>query len=120
VIIYLEGGETVKIINCTPHPVVWVNKNGDKTTFEPSGNVPRLETVTQKVGWIGDIPMVRNTMGEVVGLPGPVDGVVYIVSFLVCQACPDRADLVAPDTTPDSVVRDENGRIVGVKRFQKV
>ena len=24
---------------------------------------------------------------------------------------------VAPDTGPDSVVRDENGRIIGIKRF---
>ena len=110
----------MKIINCTPHPVVWVDKNGNKTVFEPSGDVPRLETNTQKAGWIDNIPLVRNVMGEVVGLPDPVDDVVYIVSFLVCQACPDRTDLVAPDTTPESVVRDENGRIVGVKRFQKV
>jgi hypothetical protein len=116
----MKGGETVKIINCTPHPVVWVDKNGNKTAFQPSGNVPRLETVTQKAGWVGEIPIVRNTLGEVAGLPDPMDDVVYIVSFLVAQACPDRADLVAPDTTPDSVVRDENGRIVGVKRFQRV
>lgn len=109
----------MKIINCTPHPVVVVGEKG-KNVFEPSGDIPRLETNTQKAGWIDNIPVVRNTLGEVVGLPEPVDGVVYIVPFLVCQACPDRTDLVAPDTTPESVVRDSDGRIVGVKRFQKV
>lgn len=37
----------MKIINCTPHPVVVLSEQG-KTVFEPSGNVPRLETATQK------------------------------------------------------------------------
>jgi len=110
----------MNIVNCTPHPVVWVREDGAKQVFEPSGTVPRLETVTEEAGTIDNIPLVRNTLGKVVDLPEPVNGIVYIVSFLVCQACPDRTDLIAPDTTPASVVRDENGRIIGVKRFQKV
>jgi len=44
----------------------------------------------------------------------------YIVSSLVAQALAGkRNDLLAPDTSPQGVVRDEEGRIVGVKRFQR-
>jgi len=32
---------------------------------------------------------------------------------------PHREDVVAPDTSPNGVVRDEEGRIVDVKRFQR-
>jgi len=44
---------------------------------------------------------------------------VYIVSSLVAQAVKGRQDVVAPDTSPSGVVRDEQGRIIGVKRFQR-
>jgi len=47
----------------------------------------------------------------------PID--YYIVSSLVAQSLRRRKDIVAPDTSPQSVVRDENGQIIGVKRFQR-
>lgn len=97
-----------------------IKEDGSKEVFEPSGIVPRLSTKTEPAGKIGEIPVVRNTMGRPENVPEPKEGTAYIVSFLVASALPERDDLIAPDTTPDSVVRDENGRIVGVKRFQKV
>jgi len=47
----------------------------------------------------------------------PID--YYIVSSLVAQALRGRNDIIAPDTSPNNVVRDENGNIIGVKRFQR-
>jgi len=47
----------------------------------------------------------------------PID--YYIVSSLVAQAVKGRNDVVSPDTSPASAVRDENGNIIGVKRFQR-
>ena len=41
----------------------------------------------------------------------------FIVSSIVAQHV-SREDVLAPDTSPDSVVRDEKGRILGVRRFQ--
>jgi hypothetical protein len=37
----------------------------------------------------------------------------------VAQAVAGRDDVVAPDTGPESVVRDAEGKIIGVRRFQK-
>jgi len=110
--------ENVK--NLTPHPVTFMLPDGTIITLPPEGIVPRRETYTEDAGEsINGIPIVRNTLGPVVGLPEPEEGVTLVVPFMICQACPDRKDLYAPDTTPASVVRDENGRIVGVRRLQK-
>jgi len=110
--------ENVK--NLTPHPVTFMLPDGTIITLPPEGIVPRRETYTEDAGEsINGIPIVRNTLGPVVGLPAQEEGVILIVPFTICQACPDRKDLYAPDTTPASVVRDENGRIVGVRRLQK-
>lgn len=105
--------------NLTPHPVTIVVPGGECLTLPPEGIVPRRETRTRDVGEIDGIPIVQNVLGPVIGLPEPEEGVMYIVPFLVASALPERDDLLAPDTTPESVVRDEQGRIVGVKRLQK-
>jgi len=57
--------------------------------------------------------------GDVEGLPEPQSNTVYIVSTLVAQAVPHRDDIIAPDTSPQGVVRDSEGKIIGVKRFQR-
>ena len=109
----------MRLKNLTPHPVTIVLPNGESTTLPPEGVVPRRETVTEDAGEIDGIPVVRNTLGPVIGLPEPEEGITYIVPFLVASVLPERDDLIAPDTTPASVVRDNQGRIVGVKRLQK-
>ena len=43
----------------------------------------------------------------------------YGRTHMVLDANPDRNDLVCPDTGPDSVVRDKEGRILGVRRLQR-
>lgn len=108
------------IKNLTPHPVTIIMPDGEALTLPPEGIVPRRGTETTDTGeTINGIPVVRNSLGAVQGLPEPEEGVVLVVPFLICQALPDRSDLVAPDTTPDSVVRDDQGRIVGVRRLQR-
>jgi len=120
-----------------------------KTVIPPSGKVARVKTVQEKVDEINGIPIVRTKFGAVEGVPAPTicsncsnnslyggscqctaGGLpsdckdfepieVYIVSTLVAQAIGGRKDIVAPDTSPQSAVRDEQGRIVAVKRFQR-
>ncbi|RLI11543.1 hypothetical protein DRO33_03915 [Candidatus Bathyarchaeota archaeon] len=43
---------------------------------------------------------------------------VYVVSSLVAQAVKGRKDVVAPDTGP-TAIRNEQGQIVAVTRFQR-
>ncbi len=49
-------------------------------------------------------------------LPWPEDGVVFIVSQMVCDAFPERRDLVYPA----SDVWDDAGRIIGCTKFCQV
>lgn len=59
------------------------------------------------------ISLYNVTYGEVTGLPEPEDGVLYIVSMMVLEAC-RREDLIAPV----DMVRDNTGRIIGCRGFR--
>jgi hypothetical protein len=68
------------------------------------------------------IPVVKTVFGDVAGIPEPQEGTTFVVSTLVLQALKEsgaiRDDLVSPDTGNESVIRDDDGKIVGVRRFQ--
>jgi len=133
------------LVNLTPHDVNIV-VNGKIITIPPSGQVARVSTnqkVVDSVKYDGiEIPIVQTTFGEVHGIPDvcgnchkdpktcPVvfkDAIcdeqepkhIFIVSSLVAMALSGRKDIVAPDTSPNGVVRDSYGNIKGVKRFQR-
>jgi len=89
-----------------------------KAVFPPSGQVARVKPERIKVAEINGIPVYHTSFGVVEGLPEPQPGTIYIVSTLVLAATKNRNDLVAPDTSPASAVRDDNGRIIGVRAFQ--
>lgn len=103
----------MKMINCTPHEV---NANG--VTFPPSGTVARVTTTCQPVTELSGVPVVQTCFGEIVGLPEPKLGCIHIVSSMVLLALKGtRHDVIAPDTSPASVIRNDAGQIIGVKRF---
>jgi hypothetical protein len=111
----------MKIINLTPHDVHIYDVDGKTViaTYPASGTVARVKSSTEIVGKVNGIAIARTAFGEIEGLPDPQPGTKYIVSLLVLQAAGGkRDDLIGPDTGPGSVVRDENGQIVGVRRFQ--
>lgn len=99
-----------KIKNMTPHGVNIINEGGKVLMTFPSEGQIRLSTHTERCGEIGGIPLSKTTFGEC-ELPEERDGVYYIVSNLVCQANPDRADLLIVNET----VRDGDGRIIGCR-----
>jgi hypothetical protein len=111
-------------VNLTPHAINVVQPNGDVLTIPPSGQVARVKTYSVPAGEVAGIPVVRVEYGDIEGLPEPQPGTVYIVSTMVILALRAkgirRNDVVSPDTSPESVVRDEKGNIIGVKRFQTV
>ena len=113
----------MKFVNLTPHTLNVVGDDGNTILFvAPSGTVARVATQQTVVGNVAGIDIVRTVFGDVDGLPSPQNDVVYIVSTLVLQALKAngvvRDDVVAPDTSPNSVVRNDDGIIIGVKRFQ--
>jgi len=117
----LKGERAMKVINLTPHNVnVWFGED-HTMSFPRSDNPARIAVTAEPIisipTQLGDIPVVRNVYGDIHNLPAPEDGVVYLVSIVVLTQCAGRCDVFAPDTSPDGVIRDSEGKIVAVKRF---
>ena len=115
----------MKFVNLTPHEVVVYGDDGSiRLRIPPSGTVARVETRSVVVGEVNGVPVRATEYGDIVGLPGPEADTVYIVSTVLLIALRakgiNRDDVVAPDTNPDSVIRDPEGRVIGVKYFQVV
>jgi len=111
--------ESVKFVNLTPHEIKIVGEDGEVRVVPPSGQIARVRSEQTVVGEVNGVPIVKTTFGDVEGLPEPQPNTVFIVSSLVAQLVPHRDDVVAPDTSPSGAVRDADGRIIGVKRFQR-
>ena len=109
--------ETEEIVNLTPHAI---NLPGETIPAPEKGvKIPRIEQNMEHVILIGGgIEIRRGMETKTISLPKEKEGILLVVSSLVRLANPERKDLVSPDTSPTGVVRDENGRIIGVKGFQ--
>lgn len=102
-----------KLVNLTPHPVTVVGTDEIvMLTIPPSGQVLRLPEITSPAGNVEGVPLVRKSLDPAAELPPREEGVYYIVSLPVAQAV-RREDFLVPD----DVVRDEEGRVVGCRRF---
>jgi hypothetical protein len=114
----------VRFVNLTPHEVVIYHAHTQNVVLRvpPSGRIARATTNTEIVGEVGGVPIRKVRYGVIIDLPNPIENTVYIVSTIVLLALQakgiKRDDVVSPDTNPDSVVRDAQGRILGVKYFQ--
>lgn len=98
-------------VNLTPHKVVL----NDGRSFDPVGTTARVAvTMTDFVDDVCD-----QVYGDVVDLPMPKEGVVYIVSAMVLNAAKaaGRKDCVAPATGHKQTIRNEAGQIVSVPGF---
>ena len=105
----------VKVVNLTPHDIV-IN---DGTVFPPSGIVARVDTTQVLDGDVNGIPVMKVSYDDIVDLPAPKQGVVYIVSALVLSAskAAGRTDCVSPNTSSKYVIRNDKGQIVSVSGF---
>lgn len=101
------------LVNLCPHPIDLYINGVLNSTILPSGTIARCEQKQEYVETWLLIPITRQTFGKVTGLPAPKEGVRYIVSSRVADACPDRKDLVVPGPA----VRDENGNQIGCEGF---
>ena len=100
----------MKFVNCTPHSLT-IEGVG---TLSPSGILPRCATVRSAPYTVQGVRVIRQTLGEVTGLPDAQEGVALIVSAMVLAALQGfRPDVFAPDTGPDAI--RENGQIVAVR-----
>ena len=111
-------GECIALVICgiqnrTPHNVTIIGANGQEVvTFNPIEPAIRVSTKTEVVdSMAGCIPITETQFGEVENLPEYKEGIFYIVSQIVKNACPDRKDLLVPNET----VRDEKGHVKGCR-----
>lgn len=107
-----------EIKNFTPHDLNIYRGSELVYTFPSMGSV-RVNEVVVETSLTKDIPTVRKQYTEAAGLPDYEPGTILVVSKIVMDALPRRSDLRCPDTGPDSVVRNEKGHIIGVRRLQK-
>ena len=112
----------MKLFNATPHKiVVYASSSATKPTviIEATGVVARVSSMMTEVDHsVGDllrIPVSRAEFGDVVGLPEPTVGIVYVVSGMVLDAVgKDRTDLLAPG----ELRRAPDGQILGCIGFR--
>jgi len=132
-------------VNLTPHKITLFKGGvgGKKVEIEPSGKVGRLSTFQKQIGEVEGIPVYKTIYdGLIINNSGggsvPIERVkdlklslvtddtkfyILIVSLptlmgLVKTNIPLMSDnymFVAPDT--NNAIRDEDGRIIGVKNF---
>ena len=112
---YYEGDEyhlvqmysLPEVINLTPHAINVVGHE----EIPASGVVPRVAMQTKVIDFVAGLPLSITDYGEVQWLPEKMEGVSFIVSKMLKDACPDRYDLLYPA----ELVRDDKGNIVGCK-----
>ena len=112
----LKTKERIKMLNLTPHAIVVETDNG-RITFEPSGTVACVDTHTQLVGTVDDIPVVERSYGEVENVPELLCDP-FLVSSMVLDRLPKEYSGVAfsPDTGIGAI-RDDKGHIVATSRL---
>lgn len=112
---YYEGDEyhlvqmysMPEVVNLTPHAINVVGYE----EIPAAGVVPRVAMQTKVIDFVAGLPLSITDYGEVQWLPEKMEGVSFIVSKMLKDACPDRYDLLYPA----ELVRDDKGNIVGCK-----
>ena len=111
----------MRFINTCPHEIKEITSN---TVFPPDpDNQVRVQTErdhshsvsldTELYGSEKQVAIYKKTYGALSYTPPVKEGVIYIVSVLVKQACPDRSDFVSPS----DLFRNNRGEVIGCKGF---
>ena len=120
-----KGHTMPNILNLTPHDVTLGG-----LTF-PSAGLARVATTEEVVdtiyldcpihvedGHCGcdglELPIIRQVLGAVTGLPDYEDGTTLVVSRMVAAEMPGRPDLMCPAR----LARDEQGRVTGCQALE--
>lgn len=101
----------MQLVNLTPH-VINISTPQGGLAIEPSGKIARIETQDYKIGIVEidgkQISMYLEDEENIIDLPLPKKGVLYIVSRVVRDKT-NRIDLYSPK----EFIRDDKGKIIG-------
>lgn len=109
--------------NLTAREITVMSKNGDVLMrLRPEPRSATVDIIEHIIECFGDVPVVNYIYRNVMHLPEPEEGTVYIVQYAVLKALNNsRQDVVAPDTSPSGVMKDNrSGKVIGVYQFQKL
>lgn len=108
-----------RVVNLCPHDIVIYDSTMSTIRFVyRSVGVARVESTYGAAGTAMGVPVRKVISNEVVGLPAPVEGTLYIVSNIVLSTLHGaREDVVAPDTFRSKVVGEDGKTTVGVTNF---
>ena len=99
-----------QFINLTPHILNIIAADGSTVYIPPDGNrIARVSSSSIVVTTVNGINVSQQTFGDVINLPDSEEGNIYIVSRMVKDRVPDRADVLVPGPP----VRDADGKIIG-------
>lgn len=108
-----------KIINLTSASIsiaFHTEFGAELKTIPASGQVAKVSTKEEFVGYIDGVPVTKTVFGEIEGLPEPEEGVMYLISSMVAQYCQGRDDILVPN----GPVYDGSGNIVGCGSLGKI
>lgn len=111
------NGEIATLVNLTPHPIDFINGDGEIYKTIPSTGYARVIMHRDYIGKIEGVPIKETYYREVYGLPDPKPGVYYIVSTIVALAVKGTRD---DCFTVDAVVKDDYGQSLCCKYLGKV
>lgn len=108
------------LVNVTGHSITLDDQDGSKFVLRPSGANARIVDNRPIVAHADCCWPIRYLEErEIVGLPEPNEGTIYIASNLVARlaAARGRRDVVAPDVSRYSVIRDGHKNVLAVRGF---
>lgn len=107
----------VKISNLTPHTVTIVDDNGNVVRQYESEGLARSAQQSVVCGELDGIELVKTVFGKVDGLPQYQEDVYYIVSAITVNAAKAEGRTTSDLLVVSDTIRNEQGQIVGCKRF---
>ena len=110
----------MRVVNLTPHEVKIVDGGNNVVAVFPSDGVARASQHDVLVDEINSIPVVKTEFGEVLGLPEPTEGTVFIVSRITVEVARARGLNTDDLLITSGAVRDDQGRIVGCRALARL
>lgn len=118
----------IQFINLTPHDITVLDKDGNHITIERSGTIARINSHVEevKLTHLNKFNVTKINYNGFSNLPElddlKVENKSIIVSSFVLDSLPLEWSGVAfaPDTSPESCIRDEKGLILAVKNLRTI
>ena len=104
----------MNFVNLTPHELNIIVDDDETINIESTGEVARVDQSTEQSDPLDGIPVQLVEMQEIINLPEPEAGTVFIVSGIV-EANTNRADIYSPGP----LVRDDDGKPVGCEGLKQ-